>query len=91
MLLLSSNLARSSIRTETVLPFSLARISAFTRDGSLPILYRQILMLWTLGSSAEVVMKRTMVWNDSYGWKRIQSLSLMDSKMSMPSASSGGV
>jgi len=37
MLLDSSNLALSSIRTETFLPLSLARISALTMEGSLPI------------------------------------------------------
>ena len=65
MLLLSSNLARSSIRTETVLPFSLALIRALIIDGSLPILYRQILMLCTWGSSAATCMNLTMVENDS--------------------------
>lgn len=38
MLLLSSNLALSSIRTDTAFPFSLAFMSALTREGSLPIL-----------------------------------------------------
>ncbi len=68
MLLLSSNLALSSISTETVFPFSLALIRALMMLGSFPILYRQILMLWTSGSSAEVAMNLTMVLlNDSYG------------------------
>ena len=65
MLLDSSNLALSSISTDTFLPFSLARISAFTMEGSLPILYRHILMLWTLGSSAAWFTNLTMVPNVS--------------------------
>ncbi len=65
MLLDSSNFARSSISTETVLPFSLALVRARTRDGSFPILYRQIFMLWTLGSSAEVDTNLTTVPKDS--------------------------
>jgi len=38
MLFDSSNFALSSMSTETFLPFSLARMSALTMDGSLPIL-----------------------------------------------------
>lgn len=91
MLLLSSNLARSSMSTETVFPFSFAFMRALISDGSFPILYRQILMLCTSGSSAASLTKRTMVENDSYGWYRIQSLSRMASKRSIPSASSGGM
>ena len=91
MLLLSSNLARSSIRTDTVFPFSLALMSALMSDGSRPILYRQILMLCTFGSSADSFTRRTMAEKDSYGWYRIQSLCLIASNMSMPSASSGGM